>query len=103
MEEKIPYLQELGITGVLLMPAYEYRERLRLQIKGSPYKELQDEGQGRVNCWGYTGEACYFAPKAAFSASANPVKEFKHVVMPFTGQGWNVLWNFILEGSCRLL
>lgn len=94
MEEKIPYLQELGITGVLLMPAYEYRERLRLQIKGSPYKELQDEGQGRVNCWGYTGEACYFAPKAAFSASANPVKEFKHLVNALHGAGLECLMEF---------
>ena len=37
LEQKIPYLQELGVTAVLLMPAYEYRERLRIKRRDRRY------------------------------------------------------------------
>ena len=60
--EKLPYLQKLGINQIHLMPVYEF-----------------DENQRHVNYWGY-GKAYYFAPKASYSASGDPVKELKMLV-----------------------
>lgn len=100
LEEKIPYLQELGVTSVLLMPAYEYRERMGLQTRSKKYScapKQEKEDVWRVNCWGYTGEACYFAPKAAFSATASPVKEFKHLVNALHSANLECLMEFYFE------
>ncbi len=59
VRDTIPYLKDLGINAVLLMPAYEF-----------------DEGKGsRKNYWGYAG-GYYFAPKYSYSASGNPALEF---------------------------
>lgn len=97
LEEKIPYLQDLGVTGVLLMPAYEYCERMGLQTRSGkrPYTEKPETW--RINCWGYTGKACYFAPKAAFAASNSPVKEFKHLVNALHSFGLECLMEFYFE------
>ena len=60
--EKIPYLKKLGITAVELLPAYEFMEC-----------------EDKINYWGFK-EACYFAPKASYSAGKNPVNSFKNMV-----------------------
>lgn len=96
VKEKIGYFTELGITGVLLMPAYEYREIRKTQIRGKQAgnqteETFQDE---RVNCWGYTEDACYFAPKAAFCATQNPLKEFADMVNAFHEAGIECMMEF---------
>lgn len=53
--EKIPYLQELGITAVELLPVFQFDSR--------------DCPPGRVNYWGYQ-PVSYFAPHAAYSHDA---------------------------------
>jgi len=58
--EKIPYLKELGITLVELMPAYDFDE-VAVQKRMSA-----DETAG-INYWGYTG-GNYFVPKTSYSA-----------------------------------
>lgn len=102
LEQKIPYLQELGITSVLLMPAYEYREILRMKRRGQrpgyQTKGVPEENP-RVNCWGYTGDACYFAPKRAFCASGNPVQEFRHMVNALHEAGLECLMEFYFDGT----
>ncbi len=78
--EKLPYLKELGINQIHLMPVYEF-----------------EENQRYVNYWGY-GEAYFFAPKASYAVK-DPVTEMKEMVrqmhlagievvleMPFTGE-----------------
>ncbi len=60
--EKIPYLVDLGINQVQLMPIYEFEECLLY-----------------TNYWGY-GEGYFFTPKAAYAATKDPVKEFKNLV-----------------------
>ena len=78
--EKIPYLTELGINQIHLMPVYDFEECLQYR-----------------NYWGY-GDAYCFAPKASYSASGDAVRELKDMVkachkagievvleMPFTG------------------
>ena len=60
LSEKIPYLKELGVNCVELMPIFEFDEFENARnING---KEL-------YNYWGYS-TVCFFAPKAGYSVSA---------------------------------
>lgn len=76
--QKIPYLKELGITTVELMPAYEFDDCKR-------FKQLDKvNGKGiytsapvkcAVNYWGYV-DGFTFAPKAAYCACASTKKDY---------------------------
>lgn len=69
IREKIPYLKELGITMIELMPSYEFDERI-----------VTRQGEERLNYFGY-GDAYYFAPKASYTRVANTkVKKVAKVV-----------------------
>lgn len=76
--EKIPYLKELGITTLELMPAAEFQEvMMPEQADGDPYGEQGPTG--KINYWGYA-PAYYFAPKAAYAGRGkDPVTEFKNL------------------------
>lgn len=78
--EKIPYLKELGITAVELMPVLEFEEVMVPSYeKGDPYGK--PEPTGKLNYWGYT-PSFLFAPKAAYASGKdkNPEQEFKGFV-----------------------
>ena len=67
--EKIPYLKELGITAVLLMPSYEFDEvfhsdRLPGQETSAVFSPVvlgEKELTQRVNYWGYQEGLYFFA------------------------------------------
>lgn len=102
LEQKIAYLKDLGVTAVLLMPAYDYRETERERSAGrrpEPAYAYKESAPGKLNCWGYTGEACYFAPKASFCATDRPVREFSHLVDVFHQAGMECLMEFYFDGS----
>lgn len=66
--EKVPYLQELGITAVELLPVFQY--------------DAQDCPPGLVNYWGYA-PISFFAPHQAYSSRRDPlgpVDEFRDMV-----------------------
>lgn len=66
--EKIPYLKELGITAVELLPVHQFDE--------------QDVAPGLKNYWGYSTMA-FFAPHQRYSSrrdSLGPVDEFRDMV-----------------------
>lgn len=109
--EKIPYLKELGITAVELMPAYEFEEceqekdqqTIEYQIKH--YDEpLPNKGEEKadtkLNYWGYK-EAYYFAPKASYSASGNPINSFKSMVREFHKNGMEVIMQFYFPNHIK--
>jgi isoamylase len=56
--DKIPYLQELGITAVELLPVFQF--------------DAQDCPPGRVNYWGYA-PVSFFAPHEAYSSRRGPL------------------------------
>lgn len=97
VEQKIAYLKKLGITGVLFMPAYEYRECSK-EVK-EPEHFGERKKKVRVNCWGYTGEANYFAPKASFCSTDYPYQEFCKMVDSLHGAGIECLMEFYFDGS----
>ncbi len=66
--EKIPYLKDLGITAVELLPVSQF--------------DVQDVPLGLVNYWGYQTVG-YFAPHRAYSSRqepTGPVDEFRDMV-----------------------
>ena len=68
LTEKIPYLQELGITAVELLPVFQF--------------DAQDCPPGQVNYWGYA-PVSFFAPHQAYSSRRDPlgpVDEFRDMV-----------------------
>ncbi len=94
--EKIPYLKDLGINAVFLMPCIEFNEMKNQQehIYGVPkytrnyvnkgtYQlcETRREDVPKINYWGYTTDSYYFAPKASYAANPNDcITEFKAMV-----------------------
>ena len=102
LEQKIAYLKDMGVTAVLLMPAYDYREIERKRSAGrrpEPAYAYKESAPGKINCWGYTGEACYFAPKVSFCATDRPVREFSHLVDTLHQAGMECLMEFYFDGS----
>src|SRR5262249_28975205 len=68
--EKIPYLQQLGVTAVELLPVFQF------DVQAVP------QGEGRVNYWGYQ-PVSFFAPHQAYSSRRDPigpVDEFRDMV-----------------------
>ena len=66
--EKIPYLQQLGITAVELLPVFQF--------------DPQDAPPGRTNYWGYS-PVSFFAPHHAYSSNRDPlgaINEFRDMV-----------------------
>lgn len=100
--EKLPYLKSLGVTAVELMPAYEFLELERTK-KGSCSmaeavshymdRQPQDKEEPRINYWGFK-KGYYFAPKASYSSSKDPVSEFKSMVKSLHENGLEVIMQF---------
>jgi glycogen operon protein len=90
--EKIPYLKELGVTAVELMPVTEFEEcdnpRTNL-LTGEPLR----------NFWGYQ-PVSFFAPKASYAANGAPaeaVREFKSMVKAFHEAGIEVILDIVFN------
>ena len=96
--EKIPYLKELGVTAVELLPITEFDE---LDIdRCNP-----EDGSRLYNFWGYH-PLSFFAIKAAYSADTAPgseIDEFKDMVKALHAAGieviLDVVYNHTGEGN----
>ncbi|HZV82595.1 MAG TPA: glycogen debranching protein GlgX, partial [Geobacteraceae bacterium] len=91
--EKIPYLQELGITAVELLPVFQFDD--------------QDAPVGSRNYWGYS-PVSFFAPHAAYSSNRCPLgalDEFRDMVKALHRAGieviLDVVYNHTAEGGQR--
>ncbi|KKO19227.1 MAG: glycogen debranching enzyme GlgX [Candidatus Brocadia sp.] len=89
--EKIPYLKDLGITAVELLPVYHFDE--------------QDAPPGFRNYWGYA-PVSFFAPHPAYSSKKDPlgpVNEFRDMVKALHRAGieviLDVVYNHTAEGN----
>lgn len=96
---KIPYMKELGITTVELLPVTEFQEVMMPdRVEGNPYGV--EEPTGKINYWGYT-KSCYFAPKASYSSGRekHPVSEFKTLVKALHQAGLEVITELYFDGT----
>jgi glycogen operon protein len=89
--EKIPYLKNLGITAVELLPIFQF--------------DPQDCPAGLVNYWGYA-PVSFFAPHQAYSSrkeALGPVDEFRDMVKALHRAGieviLDVVFNHTAEGN----
>lgn len=96
--EKIPYLKELGINQIELMPAYEFYE-LDFEkdsfVKGHPKyaDESKIKSVMKLNYWGFK-KGSYFMPKSAYSFSKDAVTEFKIMVKSLHENGIEIIMQF---------
>lgn len=87
IKEKLPYLKELGVTAVELMPAYEFDETERTE---SVYLK---EAETKINYWGFK-EGYYYAPKSAYAYDKNASAEMKDMVRALHKAEIEVLMQF---------
>ena len=87
--EKIPYLQQLGITAIELLPVFQF--------------DAQDCPQGRQNYWGYQ-PVSFFAPHQAYSSRRNPlgpIDEFRDMVKAFHRAGMEVILDVVFNHTAE--
>lgn len=93
LQEKIPYLKELGVNQVKLMPVYDFAERMELSPHTNMNYKEKEVQTFKINYWGY-GNGNYFAPKEAYSYGKDAVREFKDMVKAFHTNGLEVIMEF---------
>jgi len=90
--EKIPYLQELGITALELLPVTEFDETEMVRV--NPYT-----GERLRDLWGYQPIG-FFAPKAGYAASVaegGAVAELKRLVRALHEAGIEVILDMVFN------
>ena len=98
--EKIPYLKGLGINQLELMPVYEFAEVETWDEKRPPLRRPGNGQKELLNYWGYA-DAYYFAPKASYSATGDPVREFKDLVRELHRNGIELVLEFHFPKGTR--
>jgi isoamylase len=83
--QKIPYLKDLGVTAVELLPVFQF--------------DPQDAPAGRVNYWGYQ-PVSFFAPHHAYGSQKNPLavlNEFRDMVKALHRAGLEVILDVVFN------
>ena len=77
IKEKIPYIKDLGMNALLLLPCYDFDE----QVITEEITMFEPADKPKLNYWGYAQPAFYFAPKASYAANKeNPQLEMKEMI-----------------------
>lgn len=95
--EKIPYLKELGVTAVELMPIHEFDEDENKNI--NPVT-----GQKLKNYWGYS-TISFFAPKGRYSSSGTMGEQFhecQEMIKKFHEAGIEVILDVVFNHTAEL-
>jgi glycogen operon protein len=88
--EKIPYLKQLGITAVELLPVFQF--------------DPQDCPPGKVNYWGYA-PVSFFAPHRAYSSRQDPlgpIDEFRDMVKALHREGLEVILDVVFNHTAEV-
>jgi glycogen operon protein len=87
--EKIPYLKQLGITAVELLPVFQF--------------DSQDAPPGLTNYWGYA-PVSFFAPHRAYSSRQGPLgpaDEFRDMVKALHRAGIEVILDVVFNHTAE--
>jgi isoamylase len=95
LSEKIPYLQDLGVTAIELMPVLEFNENESIRL--NPFT-----GEKLKNYWGYN-PAAFFAPKQSYSFGGwrRLIPEFREMVKAFHRAGIEVILDIVLNHTAE--
>ncbi len=94
--EKIPYLKQLGVTAVELLPITEFNEHETIFSNPRTGEKLK-------NYWGYSPLG-FFAPKAAYASkgrNGNQVREFKEMVKALHRAGIEVILDVVFNHTAE--
>jgi isoamylase len=87
--EKIPYLADLGITAIELMPVFQF--------------DTTDAPADRINYWGYS-PVSFFAPHAPYSSRQDllgPMDEFRDMVKALHRAGIEVILDVVFNHTAE--
>lgn len=96
LTEKIPYLKELGVTAVELMPIMEFDEDEPINVNPLTGEKLR-------NYWGYS-TISFFAPRGRYSHSGSTgeqVKEFRAMVDALHRAGIEVILDVVINHTAE--
>ncbi len=94
--EKIPYLQDLGVTAIELMPVLEFNENELQRLNPITGEKLK-------NYWGYN-PASFFAPKQSYAFDGSHWRqavEFREMVKAFHSAGIEVFLDIVLNHTAE--
>lgn len=94
LEEKIPYLKELGINAVELMPIFEFDEMRNAR--------LIDENQ-LIDYWGYN-PVSFFSPNSSYASKKeenNEGTELKHLIRTLHANGIDVILDVVFNHTAE--
>ena len=96
LRQKIPYLKDLGINAVELMPIFEFDEMESARVV---------DGEQLYNYWGYN-TVCFFAPNTSYSSVVehnHEGEELKRLIYELKENGieviLDVVFNHTAEGN----
>lgn len=124
LQEKIPYIKDLGVNAVMLLPCYDFQEIMESskQVIGEPKtipqtaenqmgaemascsSKTRQQQDVKINYWGYgSTDNYYFAPKAGYASDKqNAAGEMKTLVKQFHAQGIEVLLDIYFAPGTNL-
>ena len=96
LTEKIPYLKDLGVTAIELMPVIEFNANELRRLNPITAEKLK-------NYWGYNPVA-FFAPKQSYGiggAAGQQTLEFREMVKAFHRAGIEVILDIVLNHTAE--
>lgn len=96
LTERIPYLQDLGVTAIELMPVQEFNENELSRVNPITKERLR-------NYWGYN-PAAFLAPKETYAnlgSSGRQTLEFREMVKSFHRAGIEVILDIVLNHTAE--
>lgn len=94
--EKLPYLEELGVTTIELLPIYELKGVAKKKSAAGNIAETIEASvpkEHKVNYWGYA-EGLYYAPRNSYAMCGNGDLEFRNLVKALHKKNMEVILQF---------